>query len=218
MDENDIKLRLDAITITDIHIAVEQLFDKAKAKNYSSYCDAIKGVSKFDNFSVGYIDRDIHQVTEHFTEFYNWSKGQRIENKQIHNFLQFIVYGLFWENTAVQRLLSSLIEIASVGSYNVPEYMQTDHRTYCFYNRLISNAQKNLLDIAIAINALYNNQLRNAAVHAQIHFSYKGITLMNHKKNSPISVPAISYDLWEELFVKTKVFIEILFNKRFSED
>ncbi len=217
MDENDIKSRLDKISITDIALAIDQLFNNSKVKSYDRYCDAIRGVSKISNYPTRYEDKIVQQMTQHFAELYNWFKSQSVENKNVRYTLQLINYGLFWENTAIQRLLSSLVGIAFDGSYTEPLLGQTDHHTNSFYEKLISDAKNASLDIAFIIEALFNNQIRNAAVHTQIYFFDKGITLMNHKNKSKFTIPSISYDLWDDVYVKTAIFIETLFRKRLSE-
>jgi hypothetical protein len=217
MDEGDIKSRIDNIPITAIPLAIDQLFNNAKAKQHDSYCDAIIGVSKIINYPARYEDKIIQQMTQDFAEFYNWFKSQHIENKKVRYRLQLMNYGFFWENAAVHRLLTSLVEIACVGSYTEPLLGQTEHRTNSIYEKLISDTSKASLDIASVIEALYNNQIRNATVHAQLYFFEKGITLMNHKDNLKNTIPSISFDVWDALYVKTAVFIEVLFRKRLSE-
>jgi len=215
MRDNGIKSKLE--NIPDIVTAIKQLFSKAKSNNHVNYLNAIKGISKIQGYPEKYEDRIVQEMTQHFAEFYSWFKGQKIEKKEVRYILQFVNYGLFWENTAIQRLLSSLVEIAHTAKFNIPVLLVTEHKTNRFFEKLISDAKKASLDIALVIEALYNNQIRNAAAHAQIFFFDKGITLMNHRSDLTSTIPSISYAVWDRLYMKTEEFIETLFSKRLDE-
>jgi hypothetical protein len=215
MDENDIKSALDKISVSAIPLALDQLFNTAKSRDFNSYSKAIKGLSKWKDYRVE--ERIIQQMTQHYADFYSWLKTDTIKSEKVRYMLQLINYGLFWENVAVQRLLCSLVDVVNTGTYSEPIFNQTDHNTCATYEKLISDSKRATLEIASVIEALYNNQIRNATVHAQIYFYERGITLMNHKQKSVTTIPSISYDIWHDLYGKTNIFIELLFSKRLNE-
>lgn len=216
---------------TRISKAVEDLFNLA-IKNQDSIDDIVcflcngqndSGSNMFGPGERGLTDQ---YQTEFLVDFMNSSEEgvayasikdeeekDRLERSSLN--IELMVYSHLWES---ELSLSNLKHLA-----NFVDGIQYDWRLkipwqdkWIFITRTIRQVfEKHNLDIAALLKETYNSQLRNAFAHGQYGLSWKNIRLYNYTNKSH-EIAAITFEEWEERFIKTvDIFMEIS-NKKFD--
>jgi len=132
---------------------------------------------------------------------------ERLERYSLN--IELMIYSHLWET---EWGLSSLKHLT-----NFVEGIKYDWRLkipwqdkWSFITKEIKQVfEKHNLDIANLLKETYHSQLRNAFAHGQYGLSWKVIQLYNFKGKT-YEMPAITFEDWEERFIKTvEIFIEI---------
>lgn len=211
--------------------AVEELFNKAiqnqeteddivcflcngqNDAGYHMFGPGVKGISD-RNQSEFLIDfMNSNEVSEAYANLKTDEEKERLERYSLN--IELMIYSHLWESELSLSNLKHLANFVEGLQYDWKLKIPWQDKWSFITKTLRAVFERHNLDIAELLKETYHSQLRNAFAHGQYGLSWKVIELFNYTGKA-YEIPAITFEDWEERFIKTvDIFIEIS-NQKYS--
>jgi hypothetical protein len=211
-------------SVPDVELAIDELFRKARdnseARFFVSIVDVVRSQHSGKRFREcqGTALWAAQQFAEYFSAVVA-HKPQDFESEDEKNFvrrLHFLAYSQFWECLAVQKLLRSLVRIASGMPYDPSWKWNLVPKAGKVMNDVIKQAMRSNLEIGKVIKVLYRNEIRDCFAHSDFWISGEWIMLFSNiwVGKSESKLRNLQITTWERLFDLTSRFVVALFKRR----
>ena len=211
-------------SVSDVELAVDELFRKARDKSEARFFVSIVDVVRSQHSGKRYLECQgtalwaVQQFAEYFSTVVA-HKPQDFANEDEKNFVRRLhiqAYSQFWECLAVQKLLRSLVRIASGMPYDPSWKWNTAPKASKVMNDVIKQAMKSNLEIGKALKVLYRNEIRDCFAHSNFWISGEWIMLFSNiwVSKSKSKLRTLQITTWERLFDLMSRFVVALFKRR----
>lgn len=211
----------------DVEQAISGLFNAARDQNEQRFALCILDLSRMSGPDRSWLTLDwtprfiIQQFWDFLRNAAVWPSDFPDSDQQAFiRRLHMLAYSQFWECKFVQRLLLSLALTACGRDYDPMRLLgeNASRSTNSVYEEIIGKTARLALNIAPVLKSIYNNQIRNAFSHSQVWEGAEYIQFENHDFGDQRSIPSLRFEVWDRLFAKTLLFMNVLLTKRSEAD